>query len=803
MAAVSLVKHLLNILHGASASLACFSLLSLAGLAVLTWWPRVSQADRSPQESSGSSIHPYPAVLGGALFTLWCWYGEQLDLRLTTLVATFGAAVVVLSVTRWRRIGAILRADPLDPRGLIAWTCAFGLFYVVAYLFFTPDVSGRRLPLATYLNNDLMNYLNFTRAFQERGPSNVAGLSFLTAPQYLQTPAAFYVIALVAAFFRNDAMHAAMPLQFTLSAIIALLATRVCRSVFRAPWPWALAFGATAISGPFFRYVAGNYFLSTLITVPVLLNLLWTTVVRNRGGPRFNVPLAVEFGAHYVLLLLTYPILLVIGVAVQGATVLIAAVPRTAAGAGSAAWRDDVAELAGLPLSIALGLVLMAVAVPQHVLTAGQSVLYLSQRGIAGWPMAFISPLALFGFPGHFDRVQLQEPVLVVYAMGSLATVAAVLLFAYFWVFRRRATLEERLYVAVGAMSLLLYCAAFSRLGPSYQQWKLASYLTGPLSFITFAAIVRMFQLATRAGPGHAARRRTATNRGLAVLFALVFVGGNLRMHMRVEPPPWTFSAAFANLQVLDELPFVRQIYVEMKDVRTTFLPVYFIRSKELHLISPSYYPREPLPLDRISPATPYLLQDFGCDGVGHSRTMTIEGVGCLMFDPPSPELDTSYPFNRTFHFVVPVAGIGPRESWGRWNNRRQAQLRVRADSIRVPTGEPLYLNLRVAPYLPPGRTAQRVVLLWGASRAAQESVSGEAWIAVPLQPSDWTGGRVKTLTIDVQTPDATVPAEVEAGSHERRPLAIAFKDLVLSTTPRGRLVPPVASSKLAAASAQ
>jgi hypothetical protein len=786
--------HLLNILHGAGASLAWFTLLSLGGLAVLSLSP--GRLLPSAAEQGRPELGGYPGVVGATAYVLWCWYGVQLGFGLTSLVIAFTAVLLGVILIRARVLACTVKSR-VDSRTLLAWSGAFIMFYVVAYLFFTPDLSGASLPLATYLNNDLMNYLNITRAFQERGPSNVAGMSFLTSPAYWQTPAAFYVIALLSAFFRHDAMHAAMPLQFSLSAAIALLAARISRSVFRVSWFWALALGAAVISGPFFRYIAGHYFLSTLLTVPILLNLLWITIKSVEGRRRVDVPLGLCFATHYVLLLLTYPILLAIGLAVQAG---IAAAAAAASGwrQHSNAWRDTGMLLTRAAAVIGLGLAGTVAVAPQHVFTAAQGVFRLSQVGVAGWPLRLIAPAALFGFPRHIHRVQVESEG-IVYATAILSVAATALIITFGWVLRSRATLAERLFVVVGAGSLLLYCAAYSRLGPSYQQWKLASYLPLPLSFVPFAALVRLFRHDVRA---HADRSwRTWLDRGLAALFAVVFVGGNLRVHATIEPRPWTFSAALAKLSTIDELPYVEELYVEMKDMRNTFLPVYFIRSKTLHLISQSYYPHEPLALDHISRRRPYLLQDFGCEGVGHNSTMTIEGVGCLMFAPPSPELDTPYPFNRTFHFVRPAQGIGPRESWGRWNSSRQAQLRLNVDSLRIPSDRVLYVNLRLAPYLPPGTSAQRVGFTWGTEHAVQAGLASEGWFAFTLQPGDWTGVRVKTVTMLLDMPGATAPADVEPGSRELRPLAVAFKELILSMSPKGTVLGSGTSQSRLAAS--
>ena len=58
----------------------------------------------------------------------------------------------------------------------------------------------------------------------------------------------------------------------------------------------AFAIACIFVSGPFFRYVASNYFLSTLMAMPVLLYLVWTTV-QERADRMLDASLAVRFGA--------------------------------------------------------------------------------------------------------------------------------------------------------------------------------------------------------------------------------------------------------------------------------------------------------------------------------------------------------------------------------------------------------------------------------------------------------------------------------------------------------------------------
>jgi hypothetical protein len=295
--------------------------------------------------------------------------------------------------------------------------------------------------------------------------------------------------------------------------------------------------------------------------------------------------------------------------------------------------------------------------------------------------------------------------------------------------------------VSIGAGSFVVYGLVYLALGRSYQQWKLASYVPLPLSFICFAAAVRLAALAARRPPGIV----------LPCVLAIVFVGGNARAHASGDPPLRRFPASFGELARIDQQKSFRELYVEMDSFASTFMPLYFVRHKVLHLVSGSYYPSETLSLDRVSRSWPYFTQKFDCGAVGHSNTMST-AVGCLLFEPPGPDLDASYPFNRPFMFVTPVGGFGSPESWGRPAEGR-AQFDVEADAQRVPLDGTLYVNLLMRPNV---------------------ASKDEEWVSVRLEKEDWKGARVRTATVRLDVPN-------QAG----------FVDLILSRNPRGRLVSP------------
>jgi hypothetical protein len=776
--------HLLSLAYGIGAGIVSVGFFFLCGLAI-------TPPDRHDPPTRVPGFDGSPAVLGSAVYVLLCWFGIRRGIPLTTVIAVFAALALVIISVRFRAVSARLRAlDVVSPAALW-WVLAFALLYTLGYVFFTPPVSAQFLPLATGSNQDLHWYLTFTKYLQELGPSNVADYSFLNYV-YLQTPAVFYLLGFFSAFFDQEPLWAAMPAQFVCTALIGLVVARISREVFPIPCRWAVAIACILVSGPFFRYVAGNYFLSTLMSLPVLLHLLWTTVAGSSGRGLLDPWLALRFWAHYVLLLFLYPAFLFAGVAFQIVVLGLVAIASIQSDvSGKAGWGAHLKQAGGTAAAIVIAGVALIGLVPGHVAWALDMARYLSQAGVAGWPLDFISPLAIFGVPGPFDHTPVTDPAYRPWAIGTMCLIATGLVYVYFWRYRKHTTVPERTFVGFGAGVILAYCGYFLMLGPSYQQWKFASYFTLPLSFVVFAGNLRVVLFSSTVERAMATPRGRLATTWLTGVIAIGFVGGNVLVHVLAEPPLQRWDGGLRNLALIDQLPSFRELDVELEERGATMLAAYFIRHKTLHMVSRSYYPSRPLVRERISDRRPYLIQNFGCEGVGHGDTVTIPGVGCLLLSPPSVTLDTPYPFGRTY-LPVALTGFSQREPWGRWNQRNAVQISFSADVQRTPIDRDAFVNLQIVPGRLPRVPGQRFVVSWGAGRQAEALVADRQWISLPLQRRDWAGGpRLFTLEVSVTTADAVTPPVVEPRSAEPRPFAVGFENVSISATPRGRVVGP------------
>lgn len=763
MTGVESLLHVWSIAHGIGASLLCAACFLLAGSLLIP---------RRWDESLGSGESP--AIAGAALYALACWFGVTLGVPVSRAAMGFVITVVVLSAFRGRWLRSALSARGVASQPARRWWLAYCGLYVLAYLFTMPPVTSADLPIAWTGNVDLLTYIRYTRYVWDLGPSNLVGFDYLNFV-YLQTPAVFYLLGALSLPFGADPLSAAMPAQFAFTALIGLVAARISASVFKLSRPAAVAIGAVLISGPFFRYVAGAYFLSTLMATPALLYLLWVTV-EHRPRRFLDAALAVRFAAAYVLLLLIYPFLLFAGVAAQVAAIALAAIADVQSGHGvRLAWREAVLGAARKTAVVLAACAALALCFYERLGWSLNMVHTLSEIGIAGWPLQLVSPLAMLALPGvRVDHagcatcvgIEITSSAYRLPAIAAFSAIAGVLAWLYFRRFRRETTTPQRTFVGLAAGALVVYCAYYWRLGPSYQQWKFASYTVLPLSFVIYAGALHLIR------QSRMSMRSTAAMAGVAV----ALVGGNLAIHASHDPDLMRFPGALRNIERVNERPPFSEMTLKMDEEPAAFLTwlaLYFLPSKRVHVVSEIFSPNEPLDLGQIAPARPLLIQGYSCDGIGHDETMTVGGVGCLVSAPPSLVTETPYPFNRSFMFIE-FDAMTTREAGGRWNTRPTLALKLTADPRRVSLGRDLYVNLLIQPFLPAGTKPQRLLFSWGSDRHGETLVADRDWVSLPISTTDWEGEWLSTLPVSIGFPDGRT---------------LLFQELSVTAAPAGPIV--------------
>ena len=269
---------------------------------------------------------------------------------------------------------------------------------------------------------------------------------------------------------------------------------------------------------------------------------------------------------------------------------------------------------------------------------------------------------------------------------------------------------------------------------------------------------------------GETDRRLTAA---LTVYVAIALMIANVATHASARPRARArIPVAWRNVQQLEQQN-PRELTLKLTREPAGVLgglTRYYLPSTVVHVIPP----RAQLGgFDAISRQNPLLIQNFGCEGVGHADTVDVSGVGCALLAPPSVTLETVYPFNRTF-LAVGFDNMSNRESGGRWSTGATLPLTLLADRERTPVERNLHVNLLLEPFLPAGVSPQRLAFEWGTEKKGTIAIGKPEWISLPVSSGDWSGDRVWRLPISINFPD------------ER---AILFRELSISEIARGPLV--------------
>jgi hypothetical protein len=780
----AVLLHLVDLIHGIAAFASCVALFYVAGLLLL---PRRAGHDLVPGEC--------PAFHGAALFVLVCWFAVRFNVALVPATIGFSLAVLAGALVRLRWVVSACRAR--IGRGTIRWATAFALLYLLIYLFITPSIDAGVLPPAWLGNIDLLTYARYTKYLLHLGPSNLPypNSSYIDLI-YTHTPAVFYLLAIQSVFFRLDPVMAAMPAAFSYAALSGVAAARVCRSVFRLSPAAALAIAAVLISGPFFRYIAGEYFLSTLMSAPVAVYLVWMTV-EHRSKRLVDPDAVAGFASAYVLLMFLYPVMLAVALTGQAGALLLM---RLAAWSTSRASTEPPGtRAASRDLSALVGFAIVAAVLWPRTWWSFTHLSYLSQKNVNGWPLELISPLAILGFPaawfGH-DRCPFCVGLELAGGGGAAAGVFAALALgigaAYFWKCRSSGTAAERTLVALAAGAFAAYYGYFLLTGVSYQQWKFASYSAMPWSFALLAAVAGESRSRVTMGRHEPRAHRMAASLMLPAA-AVALVGGNLFAHATTDPPLTQLTAGLFNVSAVNAMPGFREVTVMMNegaDGLASWMALYLLPDKLVHVVSQRNEPNEPLSYDTVTPQRPLLVQDLGCDGVGHGDVADVPVIGCLLFGPPSLALDTPYPFSRSYAFVT-AAGLGQREPVGRWNADGIVTLTLLADITRVHLFDDVAVNLRVTPYLPPGTAQQRLLITWGSDHRADVVFTGPRTVSLAVRRADWSGTRMWRLPISIELPDRVAPPWMYApnGRTGGPPLAAIFESVSVGRAIEGGTV--------------
>jgi hypothetical protein len=407
--------------------------------------------------------------------------------------------------------------------------------------------------------------------------------------------------------------------------------------------------------------------------------------------------------------------------------------------------------------------------------------------GNYGWSLDLISPWAILGIAGPVELNKIPfKGALVTFLFGFV-----ILLYACYFRLRERLTAVEKAFLFLSFLSFLSYFAYFWRVGPSYQQWKFASYFPLMLSFTILCAAARIASILSSGAGAQKPKRMNLTSVVVVSLFGALFIGVNAEEYIR-QPRRQPISASYADLTALEHIGDSHEIYVQMNSYRSTFFPVYFIKNKILHLLSPSYYPMEIIDREQISSDKPLFVEGATCDAKHTERAIAIGALGCLYFMPPTVDIEIEHRFDESLQGVS-TTGFAHQEFWGKWSTESRISLVISATSRDIDDLDDGFVNLLLIPYLPSGIAAQSVHISWG-RKTYQGAISSQGWVSLPYSREDWSGARVRTLRMEVELPDAIAPRDIDKTSTDTRKLGLGFSALSITAKPVGRVLEVVST---------
>jgi hypothetical protein len=768
---LAIINHFSELSTGLTVGVICLLFLYLVGVIATPnrFAPRVIDSE-------------YPIILGATFWVVWCWFGIKFGVAVVPLSKGFFCLFSGLFLARLRYLDFENLKAVIFGKTVRHTLLAFTFFYSLSYFFCPPSVSGEYLPIVNDFNNDVFNYVNYTSYLMRLGPSNVYGLDYL-GYTYAAAPAVYYFMAILSTFFDHEPMRAAMPALYLTVALIACNVAALARTAFTLSLPISFLIAAILICGPFFRYVSGYYFLSQLMGWAVLLALfVRTTRLVRRSGARLSLATALTFFPYYVLLLFIYPVLFFMGWAAHvGFLLLIQAFSSNFASL-RAEERATFFTRAAVTISLmVIPAALAALLDPRHFWTMIGWVGVLS-AGNFGWSLDLISPWAILGIAGPVELNKIPfKGAFPAFLFGFV-----ILLYACYFRLRERLTALEKAFLFLSFLSFVSYFAYFWRIGPSYQQWKFASYFPLMLSFTILCAAARIALILSSGSGAQKSDSMNLTSVIVVSLFGALFIGVNAEEYIR-QPRRQPISASYADLTALEHIGNSHEMYVQMNSYRSTFFPVYFIRNKILHLLSPSYYPMEAIDLEQISPDKPLFVEGATCDSKRTERAIAIGALGCLYFMPPIVDVEIKHRFGESLQGVS-TTGFSHQEFWGKWSAESRVSLVISATSRDIDDLHDGFVNLELNPYLPPGIAAQGVHISWG-RKTHQGVIASPGWVSLPYSSDDWSGSRVRTLRIEFELPDAIAPRDIDKNSADPRKLGVGFSALSITAKPVGRVL--------------
>lgn len=523
-------------------------------------------------------IEPLPApVLGLGVYCLVGWYtagSRGIEVVSVPLVVGSALATVALAFA-WRDVlgAAGLRTVLRESSALLAGCfVAFAALAIVTQgAFFKQD----HFTAMSLGNNDLPSYVIHAQALGDTGfsqPGWVTNLDLGTKSAEFGYGSYAYLV-LGASVPGQAVWRMAQPAMFAAEVLmafgLALLARRLVPGCSRVG---AVVAGTAAGSVFLVTYIVGQYFLGQILGVAIVAAQLAVLVGVRRGEPR-TVALGrvLCVGLAVVAGLSVYPHMQAIGLPLLAGAVAVAL-----------GGRRLVPLLVRVGSTSALGALLAFVLVPGIALVAWKTLRDLSAVN-AGWPLPGFLLTDVFGFQTN----PYKRTTTAMWLASALLGGAILTLVALCW--RRGWAVASRYAALVLLISLGTYGVIFSSAGPSYRQWKWLTF------FVPFV-IAAVLSLLVAACETFALRGRSL--RPMLAVVVAPYLVAVVALSTNVDFPAVAGRDRYVSV-TLDQinvghspaLDGIDRVNVRAAPYWETMWLAYFLRDREVNLLSASYFP--------------------------------------------------------------------------------------------------------------------------------------------------------------------------------------------------------------------
>ncbi len=648
----------------------------------------------------------------------------------------------------------------------------FTIFYILSYLSLLPSFASDANLLRWIGNNDILNYINITHYLSHLGASNVVGHSYIEHASYAATPGVFYGFSFFSLFYNGNTMTAAMPMLFTCMALIGLMIYRYCHRIFELSWLISISIAAVIIFGGFYHYIQGNYFLSTLFVTAPLIYLLTETIKLDYSHSSSYKSLFCLTLPSLILIFFFYPVILFCTFIIQWGLIGLKIVCSCN---NFSAQTTKIALKSFLKCTAILFVCLLLVFIsnPANFISFLKTLADFANMTGGGWGLPLISPFAILGVPSKMalHSIYAQIPILLAFFILIIICTAGVLRL------KKAGELHTSaiVFFIFSVVSIMVYLLYYYHLGPTrYQPWKFASYYALPFAGGIWAMFSRVLQSKDIA---YSWNKITVTLVSLAII-------GNIFIVWKATPPFQTLSNKYQRLNAIDQMD-VSDVWVKMADYSSTFLPVYFIPHKKLHLLSDSYYPMQSLKMAHIGPRQPLFIETTDkCIGTAPDKVIKLSHLGCLYLTMPTLEFNQTIKFN-TDPLFIQTTGFSNSESWGKWSSKNDASFTLYSQLAVLKQHPNGYIKIKVKPFLYPDIKGQHVKISWGKKSTISLFIKKEQWISLPYSMQDWknvsTSKVLQQLTVSMKLSDALPANQLDPESSDERSLGVGLVALKLT----------------------